>query len=105
MMLCEFYNPYSLRGLAKRLGPPGRIADGTHEGQVYTRFDSPFGVHRLVPPGCRVVGSRGVRIATPAASMMKHPLGRRLFRGLERALCDSPFRYLGGFWIAAIEKG
>ena len=104
-LIAEFYNPYSLRGLAKRLAPPGRIAEGAHEGHVYTRFDSPFTIDKLIPPGCRVVDSRGVRIATPAARLMKHPVGRRMFYGLERALCDSPLRFFGGFWIAAIRKG
>ncbi|GMV15174.1 MAG: hypothetical protein AMXMBFR56_33980 [Polyangiaceae bacterium] len=104
VLIAEFYNPYSFRGLAKRLAPPGRIADATHEGHVYTRYDSPRAVERLLPPGCHIVDSRGVRIATPTAKMMKHPVGRRFFRAAERALCDSPFKYLGGFWIAAIRK-
>ncbi len=40
-LLLEFYNPFSLRYLAKRLGGPGRIAaDGTTEKDVYTRFDT-----------------------------------------------------------------
>ena len=40
-LLLEFYNPLSLRYLAKRLGGPGRIAgDGTDESHVFTRFDT-----------------------------------------------------------------
>lgn len=103
-LIAEFYNPYSLRALAKKLVPPGRVADGAHEGHVFTRFDSPKSVARLLPPGCEIVASRGIRIATPTARLMRHPLGRRLFRSAEHALCDSPLRYLGGFWIAAIQK-
>jgi ubiquinone/menaquinone biosynthesis C-methylase UbiE len=104
MILAEFYNPFSLRGLAKKLAPPGRVADGTHEGQVYTRFDSPLAVRGLLPPGCDLVDSRGVRIATPTARAMRHPVGRRFFRAAERALCDTPAKYLGGFWVAGIRK-
>ncbi len=103
-LLAEFYNPLSLRGLAKRLAPPGRIAENAHEGHVFTRFDSPLAVRRMLPPGTELVGSRGVRIATPTAHLMRHPLGRRALRATEWALCDSPLRFFGGFWIAAIRK-
>ncbi|HEY8945400.1 MAG TPA: class I SAM-dependent methyltransferase [Polyangiaceae bacterium] len=103
-VLAEFYNPYSLRGLVKRYGPRGKIADGAHEGHVYTRFDSPTKVESLAPPGCRFVDARGVRIATPTAHVMKSRLGRNLFRSAERLLCDSPLRVFGGFYIAAFEK-
>jgi ubiquinone/menaquinone biosynthesis C-methylase UbiE len=103
-MLAEFYSPNSLRGLVKRWGPAGKIAADAHEGQVFTRFDSPRAVERLLPPGCRIVDSRGVRIATPAARVMKIPGLGRFFRAAERALCDSPLRVFGGFWIAAVRK-
>ncbi|MBK7581564.1 MAG: class I SAM-dependent methyltransferase [Myxococcales bacterium] len=104
VMIAEFYNPFSLRGLAKKLTPPGRIADQAHEGHVYTRFDSPLAVARLLPPGTEIIDSRGVRIATPTAGVMRHPLGRRFFRAAERALCDTPLKFFGGFWVAAIRK-
>lgn len=105
MLIAEFYNPYSLRGLAKRFGPAGKVAPGAHEKHVYTRFDSPRAVERLLPEGCQLVGSRGVRIATPAARLMRVPILRALFRASERALCDSPLKRFGGFWIAAVRKG
>jgi ubiquinone/menaquinone biosynthesis C-methylase UbiE len=103
-ILAEFYNPLSFRGLAKRLVPPGRIADDAHEGHVFTRFDAPWDVRRLVPDDCELVGSRGVRVATPTARVMRHPISRRLFSSAERALCDTPFKYFGGFFIAAMRK-
>jgi ubiquinone/menaquinone biosynthesis C-methylase UbiE len=103
-ILAEFYNPHSLRGLGKRYGPARRIAPGAKESQVFTRFDSPFTVKRILPPGCRIMTSRGVRIVTPTAFFMRHPLSRNLFRAAEWALCDSPARIFGGFWIAAIQK-
>jgi ubiquinone/menaquinone biosynthesis C-methylase UbiE len=104
MVLAEFYNPYSLRGLAKRLGPAGKIAASADEHDVYTRFDSPARVKQLTPPGCVLTGARGVRITIPSARLMKHPLGRRLFRGAEHLLCDSPLKLLAGFYVAAYEK-
>jgi hypothetical protein len=58
----------------------------------------------MIPAGCDLVASRGVRIVTPAASMMRIPGLRHGFRAAERALCDSPLAAFGGFWIAAIAK-
>jgi len=104
MVLAEFYNPFSLRGLAKRLGPAGAIAPGKNEHDVFTRFDSPARARELTPPGCVFVGARGVRITIPSAKLMKHPLGRSLFRAAEHALCDSPLKRLAGFYVAAYEK-
>jgi SAM-dependent methyltransferase len=104
MILAEFYNSWSLRARFKRLGPAGRIADGADERNVYTRYDSPRAIRRLVPEGCALIGARGVRIAIPAARLLDRPLGRLWFRTLERALCDSPLRAFGGFYIAAMEK-
>jgi ubiquinone/menaquinone biosynthesis C-methylase UbiE len=103
-VVAEFYNPYSLRGLVKRYGPAGRIADGAHEKHVYTRFDSPARVRELVPAGCRLVDARGIRIATPTAHVMKSRLGRSLFRTTERLLCDSPLRVFGGFYVVALQR-
>ncbi len=103
-VIAEFYNPHSLRGLVKRFGPAGRIAHQTHEGHVYTRFDSPRRVRELIPADCRLIAARGVRIATPTAHVMKSRLGRSVFSGAERLLCDSPLRVFGGFYIVALEK-
>lgn len=103
-VLAEFYNPNSLRGVLKRLGPAGEIAEGAHEGHVYTRYDSPSSVTRMLPPGARIVASRGVRIVTPAAAVMRVPVLRQAFRLAEKTLCDTPLAALGGFWIAAIQK-
>jgi ubiquinone/menaquinone biosynthesis C-methylase UbiE len=103
-VIAEFYNPHSLRGLVKRFGPAGRIADGTHEKHVYTRFDSPARVQEMIPPGCRLVAKRGVRIATPTAHVMRNRFSRSLFRSAERLLCDSPLAVLGGFYVVALQK-
>ncbi|HEX7669266.1 MAG TPA: methyltransferase domain-containing protein [Polyangiaceae bacterium] len=103
-VLAEFYNPNSLRGVMKRFGPAGRIADGAHERNVFTRFDSPADVRRMIPAGCTLVAERGVRIVTPLAAAMRVPGLRHLLRRAEWALCDSPLRAFGGFWIAAMQK-
>ena len=103
-IVAELYNPVSLRGLVKRFLPAGAISDRTNEDAVFTRFDSPFRIERLLPPGVRLRGSRGVRIVTPAAVLMRLPLVRDALLRAEHALCDSPLRHFGGFWIAALEK-
>ena len=88
---------------------PAFARDGRHgnadESSVYTRFDSPFRIGALLPPGARVIDARGVRIATPAARVMRVPGLRQVFRTAERALCDSPLRVFGGFYIAASRRG
>lgn len=103
-VLAEFYNPWSLRALAKRLGGPGQVAAGIDEGAVFTRYDSPRDALALMPEGCRFVTARGVRITIPSARVMRMPLLANAFRFAERRLCDSPFGRFGGFWIAAFQK-
>jgi ubiquinone/menaquinone biosynthesis C-methylase UbiE len=103
-VIAELYNPVSLRGLVKRLGPAGSVATGATERDVYTRFDAPWRLRAMQPPGTRLVASRGVRIFIPAAAALRVPVLGALLRGGERLLCDSPLRWFGGFWIAALEK-
>ena len=104
VVLAEFYNPVSLRGLAKRLGPAGAISDHTNERAVFTRFDTPWQARARGPAGTRLIASRGVRIVTPAAAVMRIPFLGPALREAARRLCDSPLGFFGGFWIAAFEK-
>ncbi len=105
VILAEFYNPVSLRGLAKRLGPAGKISARTRESAVYTRFDAPWVLPRILPPNTRIETARGIRIVTPAAVAMRVPVLRGMLRRAERLLCDSPAAALGGFYVAVIRKG
>jgi len=104
VVLAEFYNPFSMRALLKRLGPARSISARTNESAVYTRYDSPFRVKELLPVGWHIIGSRGVRIVTPTAFAMRVPLLRSALRAGEWALADGPLSVLGGFWIAAIAR-
>jgi ubiquinone/menaquinone biosynthesis C-methylase UbiE len=103
-VVAEFYNRQSLRALVKRLGPAGAISDSTTEAAVYTRFDSPREVERYLPSGTHIIASRGIRIVIPAARSLGLPWIGKVLRAAERALCDSPLRRFGGFWVAAIHK-
>jgi ubiquinone/menaquinone biosynthesis C-methylase UbiE len=104
VVIAEFYNPVSLRGLVKRLGPAGAISHTTKESAVFTRFDSPWAISSLLPPGSRIIARRGVRIVTPAAVAMRIPLIGRALRAAEWALCDSRLAVFGGFYIVAIGR-
>ncbi len=99
-LLLEFYNPYSFRYLAKRLGGPARIATGTTDHDVYTRYDTAKQAAAYLPSGVQVVGVRGVRIVTPVSSVFKFPPLGAVFSRAEHLVCDLPgIRYLGGFLV------
>jgi len=104
VVIAEYYNPHSLRGLLKRWGPAGIVAPHTNERDVYVRFDSPAAARRLVPEGCRVVASRGIRTVIPSAAFMRGRTSRRLLRAAEWALCDSRLNVFAGFWLVAMQK-
>lgn len=103
-VVAEFYNPHSLRALAKRFGPAGKIAEARSEDEVFTRFDTPADVERLLPGGTRIVDRRGIRIVTPTAGSLKLPVLGSALRGAERFLCDTPLARFAGFWVAVIQK-
>ncbi|MBL8600581.1 MAG: class I SAM-dependent methyltransferase [Myxococcales bacterium] len=104
VVLAEFYNPWSLRHLAKRLGPAGKISEGTTEAAVYTRFDSPRDIAAMVPPGLVLEGFRGVRVFTPVAAAVKVPVVGSLLRRAESLAVDSPLSRFGGFLIAVLRR-
>jgi SAM-dependent methyltransferase len=104
VVLAEFYNWLSLRGLAKRLGPAGKISADRTESDVYTRFDAPWIVPKLLPPGARLIGARGIRIVTPVAGVIRWPVIGPLMRKLEGALADTPASMFGGFYVAIVKK-
>jgi hypothetical protein len=104
MLALEFYNPWSLRYAAKRLAGPGRISEGRTEADVYTRWDTPLMIPKLLPPGLKLLDYRGVRVVTPAAFVHRLPVIGRAFASAERASVRSPLRYFGGFLLAILQK-
>jgi ubiquinone/menaquinone biosynthesis C-methylase UbiE len=104
VVLAEFYNPLSFRGLAKKLGPAGKISHATRESAVYTRFDPPWRIPKLLPPSLSLEGARGVRIVTPAAAAMRIAPLRRVLTALERTLADSKAAAFAGFYVAVLRK-
>ena len=104
VVLAEFYNPWSLRGLAKHVGPAGRVSQSRRESDVFTRFDAPWAARALAPEGTAFESARGVRIVTPAAAFMRIPGLRGLLRTLEHRLADGPAAIFGGFYVTVFRK-
>lgn len=103
-LLLEFYNPWSLRYLAKKAAGPQRIGDAGTEADISTRWDSPRDIPKLLPPNLELVDYHGVRVLTPFAAVHRVPW---ISRGLGRAelmASHSPLRYFGGFLVAALRK-
>jgi ubiquinone/menaquinone biosynthesis C-methylase UbiE len=103
-LVLEFYNPWSLRYLAKRIAGPQRISEERTEADVYTRWDTPVTIPKLLPRGLDLIEYRGVRVATPFAFVHKIPVIRDAFSYAERKSVRSPLRYFGGFLLAVLRK-
>ena len=103
-LLLEFYNPWSLRYLAKKIAGPQPIGDDRTEADILTRWDSPMAIPKLLPPNVELVDYYGVRVLTPVAAAHRIPW---VARGLSRAellAARSPLRYFGGFLVAVLRK-
>jgi len=103
-LLLEFYNPWSLRYLAKKVAGPQPIGDSRTEADISTRWDSPRAIRGLLPPNVELVDYYGVRVLTPFAAVHRIPW---VAHGLSRAellASRSPLRYFGGFLIAVLQK-
>lgn len=103
-LLLEFYNPWSLRRLAKRLGGPRKISQRTDESQVFTRYDDPRAIESYLPPGARIVGFRGIRVVTPGAFVHRIPIVSDMFAHVERLATATPLSRFGGFLVAILRK-
>jgi SAM-dependent methyltransferase len=104
-VVAEFYNPWSLRYLVKRLKPPSRVSATTDDEAVYTRYDSLGQIRSYLPPELELEGVRGIRILTPVSQVHELPVVGKVLRAAEHALADQPVaRNLGGFLVAIARK-
>jgi ubiquinone/menaquinone biosynthesis C-methylase UbiE len=103
-VLAEFYNPHSLRFVAKRLAGPLTVGRDLRENDVFTRFDAPSDVRRMTPNGTELVAVRGIRIVTPAAFALRVPGIRQALVSIEKALADSQASRFAGFYVAVWRK-
>jgi len=99
----EFYNPWSLRYLMKRVRP-GKISETVKEDAVFTRWDSVGQVMDMAPPGVRVESVHGVRVFTPFAQIHQVPLLGSALGLMERWALRSPLRWFGGFVVVVLSK-
>jgi ubiquinone/menaquinone biosynthesis C-methylase UbiE len=100
----EFYNTQSLRVWWKRARWwRVKIGAGSHDREVHTAYHSPGEVRAMVPSGARVIGARGVIVATPHALAHRVPIAGSVLRGVERAL-SAPLASFGGFYVVALRR-
>jgi ubiquinone/menaquinone biosynthesis C-methylase UbiE len=103
VLIAEFYNPNSIRGLMWKLKPAGKVATGVHEKNVYVRFDTPEKARSYVPAGFTVEGERGIRVVTVVPQAHKVPWLGTALRALESELADPLARY-GSFYSVVARK-
>lgn len=100
----EFYNRRSLRYLAWRLRR-GQVADGTTEKDVYTRYDDAGAMRAYLPATLVPVATRGIRVLTPMAALLRVPLLGGALCAVERWASTRPLlRDLGGFLVVIARK-
>lgn len=103
-VIAEFYNPMSLRALAKKAFGPRAVGAQLKEDAVFTRFDTPEEALARAPRGTELVTTRGIRIVTPAAAAMRVPGVRNVLWMAEHALADGPLARFGGFFVVVWRK-
>ena len=104
-VLAEFYNARSLRRLVKAVKPPTAVSDQTHDEHVYTRYDDAAAIRSYLPDSLEWVATRGIRVITPVAAVLRVPLLGSAVRWAEHRLADLPgARDHGGFLVAICKR-
>jgi ubiquinone/menaquinone biosynthesis C-methylase UbiE len=104
-VIAEFYNARSLRRLVKAVKPPSAVSDTTHDEHVYTRYDDAKAIRSYLPPTLKWVATRGIRVITPVAAVLRVPVVGAAVRWAEHRLADLPgARDHGGFLVAICRR-
>jgi len=103
-LLLELYNPWSLRYLVKKALGPRSISDTRTEADIFTRWDSPRTIPKLLPPELELIDYYGVRVLTPVAAVHGVPWLACRLRHAELRSARSPLRYFAGFLVAILRK-
>lgn len=103
--IAEFYNARSLRRLVKAVKPPTAVSEQTHDEHVYTRYDDATAIKSYLPDELEWIATRGIRVITPVAAVLRVPLLGSAVRWAEHRLADAPVaRDHGGFLVAICRK-
>ena len=101
VVIAEFYNARSLRRLVKAVKPPTAVSETTHDEHVFTRYDDARAIRGYLPPGLDWIATRGIRVITPVAAVLRVPVVGPAVRWLEHRLADAPVaRDHAGFTVA-----
>jgi ubiquinone/menaquinone biosynthesis C-methylase UbiE len=104
-VIAEFYNARSLRRLVKAVKPPSAVSDQTHDEHVFTRYDDAAAIRSYLPAELDWVATRGIRVITPVAGVLRVPLLGAAVRWAEHRLADLPgARDHGGFLVAICQR-
>lgn len=104
-VIAEFYNARSLRRLVKAVKPPTSVSAKTNDEHVYTRYDDANAIRSYLPPELEWVATRGIRVITPVAAVLRVPLLGSAVRWAEHRLADLPgARDHGGFLVAICKR-
>jgi ubiquinone/menaquinone biosynthesis C-methylase UbiE len=104
-VIAEFYNARSIRRLVKAIKPPTKVSHQTHDEHVYTRYDDAAAIRSYLPPELSWVATRGIRVITPVAGVLRVPVLGAAVRWAEHRLADLPgARDHGGFLVAICQK-
>ncbi len=104
ILILEFYNPASIRGLKKTFQIKHKVASDADETEVYTAFHTLGRIKKILPRGLELEAVRGIMIFTPLAIVHRLPLIGPLFRFLERKCCDGILKRFGGFLDVVVRK-
>lgn len=104
-VIAEFYNARSLRRLVKAVKPPTAVSEQTHDEHVFTRYDDAAAIRSYLPDDLEWIATRGIRVITPVAAVLRVPLLGSAVRWAEHRLADMPgARDHGGFLVAICRK-
>ena len=104
-VLAEFYNARSLRRLVKAVKPPTAVSENSHDEHVYTRYDDADAIRSYLPRELSWQATRGIRVITPVAAVLRVPLLGAAVRWAEHRLADLPgARSHGGFLVACCRR-
>jgi hypothetical protein len=85
--------------------PPTAVSEQTHDEHVYTRYDDASAIRSYLPDDLEWIATRGIRVITPVAAVLRVPLLGSAVRWAEHRLADMPgARDHGGFLVAICRK-